>query len=150
MCFWATNTYCWIMLSFPSTNSPESFSLGLLSVYSMTSLYLCLGLPRLRCRTFHLAFLRFLRFPWAILKPLNPSERHPFPSVCLKVCSIPLPMLPIKMLNGSIPILAPEEHHWCPFGHQAVEHRSLGAAIQPVPCSLSDTSVKPMTLQFRD
>lgn len=44
-----------------------------------------------------------------------------------KVYSIPLPMPPIKMLNSTIPILAPEKHYWYLFRHPAIEHKTLSA-----------------------
>ncbi|PKU41812.1 hypothetical protein llap_7885 [Limosa lapponica baueri] len=39
---------------------------------------------------------------------------------------------------------------WSPLGHQAVDRNALSAAIQPVPYPLSDTSIKSISLQFRD
>ncbi|KAK4812205.1 hypothetical protein QYF61_009097 [Mycteria americana] len=45
LAFWAADAHCWVMLSFSSTSTPKSFSLGLLSIHSLPSLYLCLGLP---------------------------------------------------------------------------------------------------------
>ena len=48
------------MLSFSSTNTLKSFSAGLLSIHSLSSLYLCLGLPQPMCRTFHLALFNFM------------------------------------------------------------------------------------------
>ena len=59
LAFWAASTHCWVILSFLSTNTLKYFSLGLLSIPSSPSLYLCLGLPQPRCRTLHLALLNF-------------------------------------------------------------------------------------------
>ena len=41
LAFWAVSTHCWLTVSFPSTNIPKSFSLGLFSIHSSPSLYLC-------------------------------------------------------------------------------------------------------------
>jgi len=54
-------------------HTPKSFSSELLSSHSLPSLYLCLGLPRLRCRTLHLALLNFMRLAWAHLSSLSRS-----------------------------------------------------------------------------
>uniref|UniRef100_A0A8C0E917 ABC-type glutathione-S-conjugate transporter n=1 Tax=Bubo bubo TaxID=30461 RepID=A0A8C0E917_BUBBB len=43
LAFWAVSTHCWLTVSFPSTNTPKSFSLGLLSIHSSPSLYLCMS-----------------------------------------------------------------------------------------------------------
>ncbi|KAK4829612.1 hypothetical protein QYF61_005739 [Mycteria americana] len=83
LAFWAASSHCRIMLSFSSTNTPKSFSSGLLSIHSLPSLHLCLGLPRPMCRTLHLALLNFMRFAGAHLsKPVKvpldgiPSFQH--------------------------------------------------------------------------
>lgn len=51
--------FCCIMLSFSFINIPKLFSRGLLSVYSLFSLYLCLRLPWHRHRTLYLTLLNF-------------------------------------------------------------------------------------------
>ena len=53
----AANAHCWLMLSFLLTRTPKSFSAGLLSVSSSSSLYTYLGLPQSKCSTSHLALL---------------------------------------------------------------------------------------------
>jgi len=57
------------MLSFSWTTTRKSFSSGLLSVHSLPSLYLCLGLPQPICRTLHLALFSFMMFP--LLQPVK-------------------------------------------------------------------------------
>lgn len=54
-------------------------STGLLSVCSLPSLHLCLGLPQSRCRTLHLALWNFRRFAVSqpAQVPLDPSGSHP-------------------------------------------------------------------------
>ena len=48
--FWAASTHCRLMSSFSSTTTPRSFPpQGVLSVLSLPSLCLCLGLPWPRC-----------------------------------------------------------------------------------------------------
>ena len=61
LAFWAANTHCQFMLNLSSVSTLKSFSSGLLSSYSLPSLYLCLSLPCLRCRTLHLVLLSFMR-----------------------------------------------------------------------------------------
>ncbi|KAK4824839.1 hypothetical protein QYF61_020212 [Mycteria americana] len=51
----------------------KSFSTGLLSIHSLLSLYLCLGLPQLTRRTLPLALLNFMRFTRAYLSSLSRS-----------------------------------------------------------------------------
>ena len=41
LAFWAASAHCRVIFSFSSTNSPTSFSAGLLSIHSSPSLYLC-------------------------------------------------------------------------------------------------------------
>ena len=60
----AASTRCWAKLSFSSTNTPQSFSSGLLSIRSLPSLRLCLVLPQPTCRTLHLVLLSY--FPLAL------------------------------------------------------------------------------------
>uniref|UniRef100_A0A663N7B8 ABC-type glutathione-S-conjugate transporter n=1 Tax=Athene cunicularia TaxID=194338 RepID=A0A663N7B8_ATHCN len=43
LAFWAVSTHCWLTVSFPSTDTPKSFSAGLLSILSLPSLYLCMN-----------------------------------------------------------------------------------------------------------
>ncbi|KAK4831169.1 hypothetical protein QYF61_015639 [Mycteria americana] len=73
LAFWAAHAHYQVMLSFSSTNTPKSFSSGLLSIHSLPSLYLCLGLPRPMCRTLHLALLNFMRFTWSHSSSLSRS-----------------------------------------------------------------------------
>jgi len=75
---------------------PKSFSPGLLSFHSPSSLYLCLGLPQLRCRTLHLALLNFMRFAQAHFSRL---------SGCLWMASLPFSTLLgviIKLAEGAL------------------------------------------------
>ena len=58
LAFWAASAHCPVLLS-SSASTPKSFSSGLLSIHSLPSLYLCLGLSWPRCRTLHLAMLNF-------------------------------------------------------------------------------------------
>ena len=59
--------------SFSSTNTTRSFSSGLLSVHSLPSLYLGLGLPWPLWRTLHLALMKFMRFTQVHLSSLSCS-----------------------------------------------------------------------------
>uniref|UniRef100_A0A8D0FDG9 ABC-type glutathione-S-conjugate transporter n=1 Tax=Strix occidentalis caurina TaxID=311401 RepID=A0A8D0FDG9_STROC len=43
LAFWAVSTHCWLIVSFPSTNTPKSSSAGMLSIHSLPSLYLCMS-----------------------------------------------------------------------------------------------------------
>jgi len=70
---WAASAHCWVMSSFLSTSRPKSFSSGLLSIHSLPSLYLYLGLPQPRCRTLHLALLNLMRLTQAHLSSLSRS-----------------------------------------------------------------------------
>ncbi|PKU43757.1 hypothetical protein llap_5947 [Limosa lapponica baueri] len=40
--------------------------------------------------------------------------------------------------------------HWFPHGYLAADHKSLSAAIQPIPYPLSGPSIKSISLHFRD
>jgi len=73
LAFWAASTHCRVLLSSSSTMTPKSSSSGLLSIHSLPSLYLRLGLPRPMCRTLHLALLNLLRFAQAHLSSLSRS-----------------------------------------------------------------------------
>ncbi|PKU44834.1 werner syndrome atp-dependent helicase isoform x4 [Limosa lapponica baueri] len=80
LAFWSTSTHGQLMLSFLSTNTPKSFSSGLLSIHSLPKEN-CLGLPSPICRTLHLALLNFMRFALAhmpVQVPLDgiPSLQH--------------------------------------------------------------------------
>ena len=110
-----TGAHCWLMVSFPSPNTPKSFSLGLLSIPSSPSLDLCLGLPRPMGGTLHLALLSFMRIAQTHLSSLSRSlsMAHPFPPAChgptqlgviselAEGASIPLSVSPTKMLNSA-------------------------------------------------
>lgn len=64
-------------------STPTSFSSGPLSIYSLPSSYLCLGLPWPSCRTLHLALFNFMRFTQPRLSGLSASSGwHPFPPAC--------------------------------------------------------------------
>lgn len=45
LAFWARSACCQLMFNLSSTKTPKSSSSGLLSIYSLPSLYLCLGCP---------------------------------------------------------------------------------------------------------
>jgi len=97
-----------LMLNLSSTDIPKSFYSGLLSSHSPPSLYLYLGLPQPRCRTFHLALLNFMRLAWAHLS--NQSRSHPSgvstaslslvsSAELLQELSVPLSTPPTKILS---------------------------------------------------
>jgi len=44
LAFWAVSSDCWVMLSFLSAKTPESFSSGLLSIHSLPR-YICSWIP---------------------------------------------------------------------------------------------------------
>lgn len=52
LAFWAARAHCQVMLDFSSAKTLNRFSSGLPSVYFPPSLYLCLGLPWQRGKTF--------------------------------------------------------------------------------------------------
>jgi len=124
LAFWAASTHCQLTLSFSSTNTPKSFSSGLLSSHSPLKLYLCLGLPQPARRTLHLALVNFMRQAWSHLSSLSrflwiashPSNVSIEPlslvssANLLRVHSIPLSMSPTKVL-APVPVLIPEECH---------------------------------------
>jgi len=70
---WAASTHCWVMLRFWLTNTSMFFSSGVLSIYSLPSLYLCLRLPWPMCSTLCLVLLNFMRFTQAHLSSLSRS-----------------------------------------------------------------------------
>ena len=37
LAFWPVSAHCWLIVSFPSTDTPKSFSTGLLSIHSLAS-----------------------------------------------------------------------------------------------------------------
>lgn len=99
----------------PSTNSPKSFPLRLLSIHSLPAYIHSLGLSWLRCRILHLALLIFMWFAWADLASLSRSFFiASFPSSALTVSqsfvllinflslhSVSLSMTQTKMLNNT-------------------------------------------------
>jgi len=62
LAFWAASAHWWLMATFSAIGTPKSFSAGLLSISSSSSLYWYRGLPWPRCRTLQLAFLNLMRF----------------------------------------------------------------------------------------
>lgn len=76
--FWTANAHCHVMLIFPFANTPKFFSSDFLSITSLPSLYLCLGLPQPRCRTLYLDMLNFELH-------VGPAPKYSF----LPVCQLP-------------------------------------------------------------
>jgi len=167
LAFWAASTYCRVMLSFSSTSTPNSFFLGMLSIHSLPSLYLCLDFPRPMYRTLHLALLNFMRFTQGPpLKPVKvpldgiPSLQHVNCSIQLAVVSklaedalSPTVHVTNKDVKQHWPQYQPlrhTTHHWTLLGHRAIDCNSLSATIQPIPYPLSGPPFKSVSLQFRD
>ena len=67
LAFWTARAQCLLMLSLSSTNTPKSFSSGLLSSHSPPNLYLCLRLPQPTCMTLPLSLLNFMKLAWVPL-----------------------------------------------------------------------------------
>jgi len=97
-----------VIFSFFILQHSQILATGLLSIQSFPSLYLCLWLTWLRCRTLHLAILNFLRFSWAHLLRLFRSLLDGSSFLQCADCtihlgvvrehSVPLSMPPTKML----------------------------------------------------
>ncbi|KAK4818489.1 hypothetical protein QYF61_014219 [Mycteria americana] len=129
--------------------SPKSFSAGLHSITSSSSLYWNRGLPRTRCRTLHLALLNLMRFTQAHFSSLSRSlwmtsrsssvSTAPLSLVSsanlLRVHSILLSMSLMKILNSTGPTIV---------------HYPLDATIQPIPYPLNSPPIKSVPLQFRE
>ena len=68
---WAASTHCRLMLGLSSIKTLKSFSSGLPSCHSLPNLYLCLGFPQPRCRTFYFFLLNSGRLAWPHLLSLS-------------------------------------------------------------------------------
>lgn len=85
--FWTMSAHYWLMLSFSSAITPESFSTVWLSVTSPPNMQVCLGLPQSGHRTSHFALLSFMRFTPAHLSSVSGSLwRASLPSRVLNYC----------------------------------------------------------------
>jgi len=58
----AARAHCWLMVKLLSTRTPTSLSAELSSIRYARSLYWCIGLFLMRCRTLHLPLLSLIRF----------------------------------------------------------------------------------------
>ncbi|KAJ7407614.1 hypothetical protein BTVI_62564 [Pitangus sulphuratus] len=56
----------------------------------------------------------------------------------------------VKQCQSQYQLLKNATHHWCLFGHQAVDCNSLSSVNHPNPYPPSDPSAKTMSSQFRD
>ena len=160
-----------MILWFSSTSTPKSFSSGLLSIHSLLSLYLWLGLPRPRCRTLYLALLNLIRFArahlsslfsflWVVSLPssvLTPSVFWPHRwAWCLQqTCwgfspAVDVTDKDVKQHQNQQQPLRYATCHWSLLGHGAIHCNSLSAIIQPIPYPLNGPSIKSMPLLFRD
>ncbi|KAK4813652.1 hypothetical protein QYF61_014951 [Mycteria americana] len=167
LAFWAASTRCQVMLSFTSANTPESFSAGLLSLHSPPSLYLCLGLPQPMWQDLALGLvelhevltgppLKLVKVPLGSIPFLQ--RVHCITQLCVvgKLAegalnpTVHVTDKDVKQCRSQYRPLRNTTRHWSPLGHQAVDHNSLSASIQPVPHPPSGPSVKSMSLQFRD
>lgn len=111
-----------------STNTPQflptpskPFSTGLLSIYSLPRLYLCLGLPSPRCRTSHLPLLELhevcpgphlkhstsLRMASLSSSVLTATHSLVLYANLIRVHSIPAFITLTKMLNSAAPHTSP-------------------------------------------
>ena len=149
-----------------STSTLKSFSLGLLSIHSLSSLHLCLGLPWPICSTLHLALLKFMGFTQAHLSSLSGSFWIAACSLQHVNCTIHLGVVG-KLAEGALnPTVCVTDKdvkqrqsqywslrnaicHWSPLGRQAFDRNSLNATIEPVPYPLSRPSISFVSLQFR-
>jgi len=109
LAFLAASAHCQLMLSFLSTSTAKSFSSGLLSIHSLPSLYLCLGLPQPMCLTLHVTMLNFMRFARAHLSSLSrslwtislPSSVSTAPhSLVLSAKLLRVHLIPLSMCHG--------------------------------------------------
>jgi len=71
LAFWAVSAHCRFIFNCSSTNIPKSFSTGLCSIHSSSSLYWYQCLPWPMCRNLHLALLNFEVCKGPLLKPIN-------------------------------------------------------------------------------
>lgn len=120
LAFSAVSVHCWVILSFLTTRCPK-----LLSIYSLLSLYLCLGLPQPRCSTLYLALLNFMWFAQVLFSSLSRPFWMAAISFCvspaphclvlltnlLKVDSIPPSVLPMRIFSQAGPSVTCEEWH---------------------------------------
>lgn len=117
LAFWVASTHGQLTFGLSFTNIPKPSSAGLLSIYSSHSLLLMFEIALTKRRTLCLALLNFMRFTRANLSSLSkflwmaslpskvPTPPHSLVSLAnmLRVLSIPLTMLPTKMLNNTSP-----------------------------------------------
>ncbi|KFP04029.1 Neuronal acetylcholine receptor subunit alpha-4 [Calypte anna] len=73
LAFLATWAHCWLMFSFLAIQTPRSLSAWLLSIHSVPSLELPMGLLWPKCRTRHLAVLKLIPLESAHLSSLSRS-----------------------------------------------------------------------------
>jgi len=120
LAFWVLSAQCWFVLNLSSTHTPKSFSSGLVSSHSPPSLYRCLGLPRPRCRTLHLALLNFRMLAWvhpsgcsrslwmaSLSSSVSIAPLSLVSANVLRVHSILLSMSPTEVLNNASPSTNP-------------------------------------------
>jgi len=97
---------------------------------------------------------RLPRSLWTASLPLSVlTAPHNWCVNLLRVHSLPLSMLPIKMLDSADPnrwSLRNTTPHWSQFERQAIDCSSLSVTIQPIPDPPSGPFVKSMSLQFRN
>jgi len=162
LAFWSASTCCWVMLSFSSTSTLKSFSSELLSINSLPSLYLCLGLPWPMCRTLHVAQLNFLMFAWAHVSGLSRSlwmptlpSRATQPGVIRKLAegvlnpTIHVTEKDFKPHQSQYWLLRNASWHRSPLGLWVIDCNPLSVTIHPILYPPSGPSIKSMSLQFR-
>lgn len=159
LAFWAVSAHCQIIPNLPLTNIPKYFSIGLLSIYSSTSINTCIdtevcpGLAARYC-TFP-CWISWCSYGTSLTMFLWMSFFHPeyqehhSAGVACKVAehSIPLSVLLIKLLNsissstgswGMSPITV------FPLGHWAIDYYSFFASIEPIFYPTNGPSTKPV------
>lgn len=148
------------MLSFLSTNTFKSFSSGLFSNYFSPSLYLCLTLPQLTCKTLHLPLLNFMGFPETHFSSLSRSLwMLPFPQACQQHstswcywqtcwgCIDPTVHVIDKAVKQCPSQYWPQKNSLIAGLHL---DNSLSVTLQPISYPPSDPSIKLMPPQFSE
>jgi len=142
---------------FSAAKLPRSFPAGLHSRTDPSSLYICLGFLRPKCKPLHFAVLNLIRFTRAqlssLLTPLNGIPSFLLSSVnLLRVHSIPSSMLLMKMLKSTGPKTDPWGTPLVTSLHLDIEPSvtTLSVTFQPVPHPPGGPPIKSTSLQFGD
>ena len=120
LAFRAASAHCRLTSSFSFTSTPNSFSAGLLSIHSSSTLCWYWGLPQPRCRTLHMALFNFRRFAQAHSSSLPRSlwvAALPSTAPLSLVSPANLPrirLIPLSMSHSPFPLerCGKRDYHW--------------------------------------